>query len=72
MDAIGISLKALVHVMNLFLIAFIIFILAGVSLYQQSFQRRCVLPQGETAWLPEYLMQNSRYLLTGHMLIGIE
>lgn len=46
MDAIGISLKALVHVMNLFLIAFVIFILAGVSIYQQSFQRRCVLPQG--------------------------
>jgi hypothetical protein len=39
-------MKALVHVMNLFLITFIIFVLAGVSLYQTSFQRRCVLPQG--------------------------
>lgn len=47
LDAIGISLRALVHVMNLFLIVFVIFILAGVSLYQTSFQRRCVLPQGE-------------------------
>ncbi len=46
MDAIGVSLKALVHVMNLFLITFTIFVLAGVSLYQQSFQRRCVLPTG--------------------------
>jgi hypothetical protein len=46
LDAIGISMKALVHVMNLFLITFVIFTLAGVSLYQTSFQRRCVLPQG--------------------------
>lgn len=46
LDAIGISMRALVHVMNLFLIAFVIFVLAGVSLYQTSFQRRCVLPQG--------------------------
>lgn len=46
LDAIGISMKALVHVMNLFLITFVIFTLAGVSLYQTSFQRRCILPQG--------------------------
>lgn len=53
LDAIGISMKALVHIMNLFLITFVIFILAGVSLYQTSYSRRCVLYQGALAYCPE-------------------
>ena len=47
-EATGVSLRVLVNVFNLFLISFVIFALAGVSLYQNSLKRQCVLPQG--AW----------------------
>ena len=64
LEAIGISLRALVHVFNLFLIVFTVFALSGVSLYQKAFQRRCVLPQGTLADTPKPI----RPLLHGWLL----
>lgn len=46
--AIGTSLRVLVNVVTLFMIAFVIFALAGVSLYRGSLKRQCVLPQGQS------------------------
>ena len=48
-QAIGVSLRVLVNLFNLFLIGFVIFALAGVSLYQNSLKRQCALPQGESS-----------------------
>lgn len=58
-EAIGFSLRVLVNVFNLFLIGFVIFALAGVSLYKNSLKRQCVLPSG--VWLPPLTITTSEH-----------
>ena len=68
-EAIGLSLKLLVNVVNLFMIGFVIFALAGVSLYQNSMKRQCVLPSGALPGRAVVKKQRRSYGIAGMMTV---